>query len=456
MGDLHGVDGPPSLRLKAAASAGLSLLFVVVYSGTSWLTSLRTDVGTWYYEWERWIPFVPWMALPYMSIDLFFLSAPFVMRDRRELVVFTQRVTLAIAVAGVFFLVMPLQLAVERPKLDGLMGAAFGWFFAMDQPYNLCPSLHIALRTLLSAVYARYTGGWLKLAALVWFSLIGFSTLLLYQHHVVDVIGGFLLAISCFYLVPALPAREPVTTNRRVGCNYVGAAAALAGLAMIDAPPAKLLLWPAASCGIAALGYFGLGPNIYRKSAGRLPWSTRLVLAPILAGQYLSLLYYQRQCRPWDIVTPQVWIGRVLSEDEARQAIAAGVTAVLDLTAEFSENGAFLGCNYLNVPVLDLTAPTSRQLCRSIAFIDEHVTHGVLYVHCKIGYSRSAAVVAAYLAANGAAATAEECIERLRAVRPSIVIRPEVEATIRGFFATVGGNTIRSRDVLFFEAFPRN
>ena len=282
MGDLHGVDGPPSLWVKAAASAGLSLLFVVVYSGASWFTSLRTDVGTWYYEWERWIPFVPWMALPYMSIDLFFLSAPFVMRDRRELVAFAQRVTLAIVAAGIFFLAMPLQLAVERPKLEGLMGVAFGWFFAMDQPFNLCPSLHIALRTLLSAVYARYTRGWLKLAALIWFSLIGFSTLLLYQHHVVDVIGGFLLAIGCFYLVPALPAREPVTPNRQMGSYYLAAAVALGGLALLRTPALKVLLWPAASCALAALGYFGAGPNIYRKSAGKLSWSTRFVLAPIL------------------------------------------------------------------------------------------------------------------------------------------------------------------------------
>ncbi|HJT35747.1 MAG TPA: phosphatase PAP2/dual specificity phosphatase family protein [Pirellulales bacterium] len=433
MGDLHGVDGPPSLWVKSAASAGLSLLFVVVYSGTSWFTSLRTDVGTWYYQWERWIPFVPWMALPYMSIDLFFLSAPFVMRDRRELVVFAQRVTLAIVVAGIFFLAMPLQLAVERPKLEGLMGTAFGWFFAMDQPYNLCPSLHIALRTLLSAVYARYTRGWLKLAALVWFSLIGFSTLLLYQHHVVDVIGGFLLAIGCFYLVPALPAREPVTPNRRVSSYYLAAAVVLAGLAMFRTPAMKPLLWPAASCGLAALGYFGAGPNIYRKSAGKLPWSTRFVLAPILLGQWLSLVYYKRQCRPWDVVTAQVFIGRVLNEDEARAAIASGVTAVLDLTAEFAEAESFLGCDYLNVPILDLTAPTPGQLSRCVEFIEERAASGVVYVHCKVGYSRSAAVVAAYLASQRIAQTADECIRQLRSVRPSIVIRPEAQAAIEAF-----------------------
>ncbi len=52
MGHLHRVDGPPRFALKAATAIGLSLLFVLVYSGTNWFTSLRTDVGTWRYDWE--------------------------------------------------------------------------------------------------------------------------------------------------------------------------------------------------------------------------------------------------------------------------------------------------------------------------------------------------------------------------------------------------------------------
>jgi protein-tyrosine phosphatase/membrane-associated phospholipid phosphatase len=436
MGHLHGVAGPPHFLLKAAASIGLSLLFMVVYSGTNWLTSLRTDVGTWHYEWERWIPFLPWMALPYMSIDLFFVGAPFLMRERRELSVFAQRVTLAILVAGAFFLAMPLQLAVERPKLEGVWGAAFGWFFAMDQPYNLCPSLHIALRTLLADVFARYTRGFVYLAAQVWFSLIGLSTLFMYQHHVVDVAGGFVLAIACFYLVPALRHREPVTPNRRVGCYYLAAAATAVGLAISALPAAALPFWPAGSCLLVALAYFGIGPGIYRKHAGQLLWSTRFVMAPVLLGQRLSLVYYKRQCRAWDAICPNVWIGRVLTETEAQEAVAAGVTSVLDLTAEFSEADAFRSCDYLNVPILDLTAPTDEQLSRCLDFIRERSERGVVYIHCKIGYSRSAAVAACWLADQGIAQTAEECIAQLRAVRPTIVIRPEAEAAIRRFIAT--------------------
>ena len=223
VGNFHGLAGTsyrPLMVRAAVASVGLSLLFLAVYSGTNWLSSQRSDVGTWYYAWERLIPFVPLMVIPYMSIDLFFAAAPFLCRDRRELTVFSRRITLAILAAGVCFLVMPLKLGQPRPHVDGWLGALFGWFFATDLPYNLCPSLHIALRTILAETYARHSRGVWNVASHVWFSLVGFSTLLTYQHHVVDVAGGFLLAAVCFYVVPAIAQRHPVVPNRHIGSYY--------------------------------------------------------------------------------------------------------------------------------------------------------------------------------------------------------------------------------------------
>ena len=408
-----------------AASVSLSLLFLAVYGGTNWLSSQRTDVGTWYYEWERFIPFVPLMVIPYMSLDLFFVAAPFLARDRQELATFWRRIVLAILVAGFCFLVMPLKLNVERPRLDGWLGAMFGWFFAADLPYNLFPSLHITLRTILAETYARHTRGLWNVASHVWFSLIGLSTLLTYQHHAVDVLGGFLLAALCFYMVPTVRQPHPVTPNRRIGTYYFLAAGTLSALAVLLWPWSSILVWAAAACLLATAAYFGLGPGIYRKVEGRLTWSTRLLLAPLLVGQELSLRYYRRQCRPWDEVIPHVWIGRKLSNPEAAEAVRKGVIAVLDLTAEFSEAAPLLTTRYLNVPILDLTAPTPEQLDRCVAFLSANVTRGPVYVHCKIGYSRSAVVVGAYLLASGAVSSVGEALARLRAARPSLVVRPE-------------------------------
>src|SRR4029077_13734090 len=42
---------PPMRRKAVATSAGLSILFLVVYGGCSWITSQRHDVGTFYFDW---------------------------------------------------------------------------------------------------------------------------------------------------------------------------------------------------------------------------------------------------------------------------------------------------------------------------------------------------------------------------------------------------------------------
>jgi protein-tyrosine phosphatase len=314
--------------------------------------------------------------------------------------------------------------------VTGWLGVIFNTFLEHDAPYNLFPSLHITLRTILARHYVRHTSGLLQWIVRIWFSLIGFSTVLTHQHQLVDVAGGFVLAGFCFYLFREAPERLPVTVNRRVGSYYAVAAAALIVLAVSVRPWGTFLLWPAAALGIVTAGYYGLGPAIYRKQNARLPWSSRFVLAPVLLGQHLSLAHYRRQCRPWDEVVPRLWIGRVLNSPEATRLIGAGVSAVLDLTAEFSAARPFAGVAYLNLPILDLTAPTRGQLDAAVDFITTHIERGTVYVHCKIGYSRTAAAVAAYLLASGNARTPDEAMALLRRARPSIVIRPEARAAI--------------------------
>ena len=242
-----------------------------------------------------------------------------------------------------------------------------------------------------------------------------------------------MLAAYAFHLFREPGARLPVVPNLRVGCYYAVGAAAILALAPAVWPWGTFLLWPAAGLGMVAAAYFGLGPGVFHKTDGRLPLSTRFVFAPVLIGQYLSLAYYRRQCRAWDEVSRGVLIGRILTDAEANAAIQQGVTAVLDLTAELPETAPFLATRYCNLPILDLTAPTQDQLQRAVAFIAREVVKGGVYVHCKIGYSRSAAVAGAYLVASHEVATVEEAIARLRTVRPSIIIRPEAMEALRAF-----------------------
>jgi len=421
-------------RLKAfAVSAGLSVLFLIVYGGCNWITGQRSQVGSFYFQWERAIPFVPFMILPYMSIDLFFIAAPFLCRTDEELRIFSRRVVAAILIAGLCFLLFPLRFAFPRPHASGWLGATFDWFRGMDSPFNLLPSLHAALLLLLVDLYARNLRGVLLFAAMLWFFLISLSPVLTYQHHVIDIVGGFVVAGYCFYFFrePSLPL--PVVVNRRIGLYYAAGAAVALLMGAIFWPWGVLLLWPTVALGIVAIAYFGAGPIVFHKTKGTLPWSTRFVLAPCLLGQYFSLLYYRSRCRSWDEVTPQVWIGAKLGSRSANKTLRSGVAAVLDLSAEFSEAKLFRKIHYRNIPILDLTAPTQAQLAEMGEFIGNHSRDGAVYVHCKIGYSRSAAAVAAYLIMSGKANTVKEAFAIIRRVRPSVVIRPEVISALFEF-----------------------
>lgn len=172
----------------------MSLLFLVVYGGCLWITAHRLEVGTFYFEWEHAIPFLPFMILPYLSIDLFFVAAPFLFTERGDLHRFVRRIVVTIVVAGLCFLSFPLRFGFPRPQAGGWLGALFDWFRSVDAPYNLFPSLHAALLLLLCDAHARNLRGWARAGVLGWFALIALSPLLTHQHHMIDILGGLALA----------------------------------------------------------------------------------------------------------------------------------------------------------------------------------------------------------------------------------------------------------------------
>lgn len=206
--DKHGVvrETVPGPRPWLAAALWLALLgpgFFLVYGWCNAFTSHRPDVGSFFFAWERRIPFVPVMVIPYMSIDLFFAGSFFLCRSRGELRTHAWRIALAIVISAAGFLLFPLRYGWTRPAVGGWLGMLFAPLNALDQPYNLCPSLHISLRALLWRVYGRhlrpYPALWWGGAG--WFGLIGVSTLLVYQHHVIDLFGGYLVAVFCRWAI---------------------------------------------------------------------------------------------------------------------------------------------------------------------------------------------------------------------------------------------------------------
>jgi membrane-associated phospholipid phosphatase len=188
----------------------LCTYFIFIYTLGLNLAAMHAHVPTIVFSWEKHIPFVPWMVIPYFSIDLFFVAAPLLCTDRRELKTFAMRIVLAITIAGAIFMLLPLRMSLVRPAVGGVPGLFFSFLSRFDRPYNLAPSLHITLWSILWIVYVRHTRGFARAAVKVWFVLIGLSTLLTWQHHVFDIVTGQALAMAIIYAVP-----EPTAALRR-------------------------------------------------------------------------------------------------------------------------------------------------------------------------------------------------------------------------------------------------
>ncbi len=427
---------PADRPWRAAAGWMLFLgpFFFLIYGFCNWLTARRSGVGTFYFEWERAIPFLPLMIVPYMSIDLFFAGSPFLCRTREEIRTLARRIVFAILVSAAGFLLFPLQFGFPRPAVSGLSGSLFALLTSFDQPYNQAPSLHISLRSIIWSVYWRYTAGPLRAVLSVWFLLIGVSVLFTYQHHVVDVVSGQLVSLLAFYWFPGKrPEAARSTPNRKLAVAYGAAAALLWATAWGLRPIGLFLGWPALALTLLAAAYLRGSTALFGKSQGRLARSASAVLAPYLAGAWISFNHYRRLDRPYDRVAVGVILGRRLNERESEEAARAGVTAVLDLTAEYPESRRFRSLPYRNVQILDLTVPSLEQLDEAVDFVRAEAGRGTVYVHCALGYSRSACVVAAYLLAEGQAGTVEEAVARVQAARPKVVMSPNVMAALRQY-----------------------
>ncbi len=88
---------------------------------------------------------------------------------------------------------------------------------------------------------------------------------------------------------------------------------------------------------------------------------------------------------------------------------------------------------YINIQVLDLTELGLAQLQEAVDFVGRESGSGTVYIHCKAGYSRTAAVAGACLLASGEANSVDQAVTMLRKARPSIVIRPEARAALEEF-----------------------
>lgn len=432
-GALRGTARRPTRR----ALGWLALLgpfFYLSYGLANHLASRREAVPSIVFEWERGMPFWAWTIFPYWSINAFYALSLLLARTRHELDRHAARLLTAQVAAVACFIAMPLAFSFGQPPAEGAAGMLFAALRGFDKPFNQAPSLHIALAVILWDFYhRRVTAGWARGVLHLWTFLICASVLTTYQHHFIDIPTGALLGLLCVWAWPLerrLPpwagarwTREP--RQRRLAGVYMAGAVVLAATALAGGGAALWLFWPAAALALVALNHAWLGPRGFGKH-GRdgTAWAARWLLAPYRAGVWLNSRAWTRGEAPAVAVADGVWLGRVPGRAGDRQwGSEVNVAAEIDAPP---------GLPTVHLPAIDLVPPTPRWLRRAAAAIEaQRQRHGSVLVCCALGYSRSAAAVAAWLLRTGRAPDADQAIAVVRAVRPQVVLGPaHVEAIV--------------------------
>jgi len=406
----------PALWRLALAGA----TFVFVYSACNRITAMRGNVPSLMFAWERHIPFVREMVVPYWSLDLFFCGAFLICGSKLELNLLTKRLLAVTVASGVCFLLFPLKMALSRPEPVGWTAPLFHALYHNDMPYNLAPSLHISLRSLVWVFYGARLTGLPRTVVKLWFILIGASTLLVWQHHVVDVAGGFVMGWVIAALIPDPRQMGTCNPSRQHALRYGIGCAACAALGFVSV----FFVWPAVACGIMALAYATGRSRLLGKENGTLSPSAEWCLLPVLIVTAWIQRRWLRRQPAWHEVTPGVMFGRKVTAGEAAVLVGGGELAVLDLTAESNAPVAFREhAHYHNLPLLDLVPLQPGHIGAALELIrDERAHQRRVFIHCQLGLQRSALIAAHWLVECREATDLEAAKHRIRTLEPAVII----------------------------------
>jgi protein-tyrosine phosphatase len=124
----------------------------------------------------------------------------------------------------------------------------------------------------------------------------------------------------------------------------------------------------------------------------------------------------------YDYVAPWLVIGPALPAPAYQELRGLGVTHVIDLRAEGSDDPDSmrqLGFQWTRVPVSDRAAPTHEQLLEIMDWLDREsaAQEPALYLHCSAGQGRAPTVAIALLMHHGV--SLPDAHRRVLAARPS-------------------------------------
>jgi membrane-associated phospholipid phosphatase/protein-tyrosine phosphatase len=384
------------LKKKVTSAIICSIFFSVVYNFMAWYTSSLTYVPSFVFSFEKYIPFLPWTVIPYLSSGIFFIAVFFFCKTEEQLSVLSKRILFIIAVAGICYFLYPLKFSLIK---SGTSDTFFKWFFQFieitDSPYNEAPSLHIAFAFVFWSVFRVYKTKWRTVLA-IWFVLLGLATLTTYQHHLLDVITGAILAQISFIVFP-LHGNSFQFRNFHVANYYFtgGWLSILIISLLVEFSHSiwLILLWPTLM--LFQIGYHYQKNNVHflKDKFGTIIWYKKVLYFPYLATYWFFWKYFRKNKTPIEIL-PKMYLSSKLDMAEIQIFNTNKNTLVYDFSAELEEHYSIKNkCQYFTVPLLDIGAFDSVEIKKIVSEITSNYKHlpedGKILIHCTMGYTRS-------------------------------------------------------------------
>jgi membrane-associated phospholipid phosphatase len=181
--------------LAPALVSLLPVYFVIGHMTRDWPT-YRPEIAL-----DRLMPLSPAWTIVYGSLYVFTSGMVLLVVRHPALLHRTMAALLAVMLGGYAgFLVYPT--AAPRPAQvtgEGFTAWMLGAVYGMDPPHGCFPSLHVAYSFVAAFACYRVHRG-VGVAAMIWASLIGISTVYTKQHYVVDVPAGVALALVAYLI----------------------------------------------------------------------------------------------------------------------------------------------------------------------------------------------------------------------------------------------------------------
>jgi len=417
-----------TIRTKFFALTLWSAVFALVYNFSAWYISRLDNVPSFVFGFERYIPFLNWTIIPYMTSGIFICLVFILCKTRKELVVLTKRMLFVTIVAGICFILFPLKFSLPKPDVSNtVLGFSFDLLVKFDSPFNQSPSLHIAYAFIFWTVLRKFNKGW-RTVIILWLILLGISTLTTYQHHFIDVLTGNILAHLSFIIIP-YDKNNFIYRNFHVANFYFLLGWILISAAILlynfDGLIWVILPWPAVV--VMLIGYQYQKNNIYflKDKNGNISLFKKIFYLPYLLIYWLFWKFRRKNNVPLEIL-PKIYISSKPGKEDLKHFKISRNTSVYDLSAELEaipeikENSSYYFFPYLDIAMFD--AEETRKLIIQITKNYKQLPEdGKILIHCTMGYTRSS-IIGALVMKNILSLPLDQTITRIRSINKNAVI----------------------------------